>query len=167
MAGRGQVSWLPGIGRPHLPRGSVSSPVAGARCARGLLHPVTVAGPRRSLTGLPLTTDRIYATESIRCDPGTTRRRNFLILRTTRASERPSVAPVLPEVENPIPETIGLGAIFSMGTAGGMVLFVVATTLRFPDARRKQWGKAGLLIGFGLGLAFYLIALVTQLLCRQ
>src|SRR5262249_46362086 len=30
MAGRGQVSWLPGPGPPHLPGGSVSPPVAGA-----------------------------------------------------------------------------------------------------------------------------------------
>src|SRR5680860_455266 len=66
MAGRGQVSWLPGIGRPHLPGGSVSPPVADATCACGFLHPVTVAGPRRLLTGLPLTTDRMYAGESTR-----------------------------------------------------------------------------------------------------
>ena len=30
MAGRGQVSWLPGIGPPHLPGASVSTPVADA-----------------------------------------------------------------------------------------------------------------------------------------
>jgi hypothetical protein len=34
--------------------------------ARELLHPVTVAGPRRTLTGLPLTTDRYVRGESIR-----------------------------------------------------------------------------------------------------
>jgi hypothetical protein len=60
MAGRGQVSWLPGIGLPHLPEGSVSPPVAGAKARPRLSHPVTVAGPRRFLTGLPLTTDRMY-----------------------------------------------------------------------------------------------------------
>jgi hypothetical protein len=65
MAGRGQVSWLPGIGLPRLPGGSVSPPVAGANRARGILLPVTVAGPRRFHTGLPLTTDRMYAGESI------------------------------------------------------------------------------------------------------
>src|ERR1044071_1699554 len=66
MAGRGQVSWLPGLGRPHLPGDSVSSPVAGALAPAASLDPVTVAGPRRACTGLPLTTDRIYAAESIR-----------------------------------------------------------------------------------------------------
>jgi hypothetical protein len=65
MAGRGQVSWLPGIGRPHLPGGSVSPPVAGAYAPAASFTPVTVAGPRRFRTGLPLTTDRIYAAESI------------------------------------------------------------------------------------------------------
>jgi hypothetical protein len=59
MAGRGQVSWLPGrfgrafpgrVGAPQWP-----APVG----ARDLLDPVTVAGPRRFLTGLPLTTDRL------------------------------------------------------------------------------------------------------------
>jgi hypothetical protein len=59
MAGRGQVSWLPGNGRPHLPGVSVSPPVADATCACGFLRPVTVAGPRRLRTGLPLTTDRM------------------------------------------------------------------------------------------------------------
>jgi hypothetical protein len=39
MAGRGQVSWLPGIGRPHLPGSSVSPPVADALCVCGFLHP--------------------------------------------------------------------------------------------------------------------------------
>ncbi len=58
LAGRRQVSWLPGFGRPHLPGDSVSSPVAAPLGARGLLDPVTVAGPRRTRTGLPLTTDR-------------------------------------------------------------------------------------------------------------
>lgn len=64
MAGRGQVSWLPGIGRPHLPGGSVSPPVADANAPAASFAPVTVAGPRRLLTGLPLTTDRIYVGES-------------------------------------------------------------------------------------------------------
>jgi len=59
MAGRGQVSWLPGIGRPHLPGGSVSPPVAGAYAPAASFAPVTVAGPRRLRTGLPLTTDRL------------------------------------------------------------------------------------------------------------
>jgi hypothetical protein len=40
--------------------------VADALGAGGFLDPVTVAGPHRACTGLPLTTDRIYRGESIR-----------------------------------------------------------------------------------------------------
>jgi hypothetical protein len=64
MAGRGQVSWLPGWSAAPS-RDSVSSQWL-TRCACGFLDPVTVAGPRRSCTGLPLTTDRIYSGESNR-----------------------------------------------------------------------------------------------------
>jgi len=100
MAGRGQVSWLPGVGRPHLPGNSVSSPVAGADAPAASFTPVTVAGPRRLLTELPLTTDRIYASESIRqagfsarwLDLVTNPTLNSSILRATRTSSGPSVA---------------------------------------------------------------------------
>ena len=63
MAGRGQVSWLPGFLRRAFP-GNRCPPQWLAPSARDVLFPVTVAGPRRFLTGLPLTTDRIYAGES-------------------------------------------------------------------------------------------------------
>jgi hypothetical protein len=99
MAGRGQVSWLPGIGRPHLPGSSVSPPVADANAPAASFAPVTVAGPRRFHTGLPLTTDRIYMGESTRrrvsqpaaqtcCDSIA----HFSILRAMRGPKRPSVA---------------------------------------------------------------------------
>ena len=69
MAGRGQVSWLPG-GWAAPSRGTVGrSSGRHPRGARDLLDPVTVAGPRRFLTGLPLTTDRT-GDQSIR--PGET-----------------------------------------------------------------------------------------------
>jgi len=57
MAGRGQVSWLPGLARRTFP-GNPCPPQWLTQCARDVLDPVTVAGPRRLLTGLPLTTDR-------------------------------------------------------------------------------------------------------------
>jgi hypothetical protein len=68
MAGRGQVSWLPGLDRRTFP-GNRCPPQWLTQSARDVLDPVTVAGPRRLLTGLPLTTDRIYVGESIR-SPG-------------------------------------------------------------------------------------------------
>ena len=64
MAGRGQVSWLPGWSAAPS-RDSVSSQWL-TRRACGFLNPVTVAGPHRFCTGFPLTTDRIYSGESIR-----------------------------------------------------------------------------------------------------
>src|SRR3954447_18306410 len=67
------LSWLAGDRSPGF-RGLSAAPSPGIgvlpsgrrRSARDFLDPVTVAGPRRLLTGLPLTTDRIYAGESIR-----------------------------------------------------------------------------------------------------
>jgi len=64
MAGRGQVSWLPGFPRRAFP-GIGVLPSGWRSRARSGLDPVTVAGPRRLRTGLPLTTDRIYGRESI------------------------------------------------------------------------------------------------------
>jgi hypothetical protein len=64
MAGRGQVSWLPGWSAAPS-RGLCVVPSGWRYCACGFLDPVTVAGPHRTCTGLPLTTDRIYTAESI------------------------------------------------------------------------------------------------------
>src|SRR5215203_5388582 len=41
---------------PHLPRDAVASPVAGRMGLAASFNPVTVAGPRRLCTELPLTT---------------------------------------------------------------------------------------------------------------
>ena len=65
MAGRGQVSWLPGSVGRTFPR-ALCRPQWPAHRASGFLCPVTVAGPRRSFTGLPLTTGRIAAQSSRR-----------------------------------------------------------------------------------------------------
>jgi hypothetical protein len=74
---------------------------------------------------------------------------------------------VLPEVENPIPETIGLDTIIAIGAAAGMVCLVFAIALRLPDRRTDAVSKLGVAAGFALGSLFYLAALVVQLLCRQ
>ena len=66
MAGRGQVSWLPGLARRTFP-GNPCHPQWLTQSACDVLDPVTVAGPRRLLTGLPLTTDRYLRGECIRC----------------------------------------------------------------------------------------------------
>ncbi len=75
MAGRGQVSWLPGY-VPRLPGDAVASPVADA--ARWC--PVTVAGPRRFFTGLPLTTGRMSNGIVLRKEEGRPRGRPSQLL---------------------------------------------------------------------------------------
>jgi hypothetical protein len=88
----GQVSWLPGIGRPQPSRGLSVVP-SGPRIARpwrpspGHSGGTAPVSHRTSLDHRPS-----YVGESIRCDPVTTRPRNFSIQRTTRAPSRPSVA---------------------------------------------------------------------------
>lgn len=71
---------------------------------------------------------------------------------------------MLPRVEDPVPETIGLGTIFSVAGAGGVLLLVLAAMLGLPDRRRDAWGRRGMTVGFIVGLAVYLIALLVQLL---
>lgn len=74
---------------------------------------------------------------------------------------------MLPKVENPIPETIGLDTIVAVGAAMGMAALVLAIALRLSDEQRDAWSRFGVATGFVLGSGFYLTALVVQLLCRQ
>jgi NADH:ubiquinone oxidoreductase subunit 6 (subunit J) len=74
---------------------------------------------------------------------------------------------VLPRVESPIPETIGLGAIFGIAGAAGVSSLFLATMLGLSDTQKARWGMWGTAIGFLAGLAFYMTALFAQLLCRQ
>lgn len=71
---------------------------------------------------------------------------------------------LLPRVETPIPETIGLGAIFTIAGAGGVLMLVLASLGGFPDARRDAWGRWGIVGGFAVGSLFYVLALAVQLL---
>ena len=71
---------------------------------------------------------------------------------------------MLPKVENPIPETIGLGMIFSVAGAFGVFGLVLASTLRLPDAQRDAWSRRGMAAGFAVGSALYLAALLAQIL---
>lgn len=71
---------------------------------------------------------------------------------------------LFPRVDDPIPETIGVGVIFSIAGAGGVLLLVVASLAGFPDERRDAWGRRGVVGGFIAGLLLYFIALVVQLL---
>ena len=66
----------------------------------------------------------------------------------------------LPEVESPIPERIGFGHVVGFAGAGG----VLGEVVRFvsPPKKREQAVRWGLVIGFGFGLGFYVLALLVQ-----
>jgi hypothetical protein len=74
---------------------------------------------------------------------------------------------VLPKVEDLIPETIALGSIISLAGGLGVLSFGLATLLRLSDAERDSWTRWGTATGLGMGSAFYLMALLVQVLCRQ
>jgi hypothetical protein len=71
---------------------------------------------------------------------------------------------VLPRIENPIPETIGLDFGFSLGGAASMLLLVVTTVLGFSEERRNIWSMRGMVGGYFLGMGVYLVALLGEVL---
>jgi hypothetical protein len=68
----------------------------------------------------------------------------------------------LPEVEDPIPDKIGLSYLVSLSGAGG-VLGGVVSVVGWPQ-KRDQLVSAGTFIGFCVGLGLYLLALIYQLI---
>jgi hypothetical protein len=68
----------------------------------------------------------------------------------------------LPEVEDPIPDRINFGHVIGLAGAFG----VLGEVIRFasPPAKREQAVRCGVLIGFSIGLAFYLLALLAQVI---
>jgi len=93
-----------------------------------------------------------------------------------RASDRGSVRVVLgfalafflgsifPRVENPWPETIGLGLPFALAGAGAILGGVLSFDAP-PTRRDSQIGWCGRL-GFFFGTAFYFISLVVEVVFR-
>lgn len=70
----------------------------------------------------------------------------------------------LPEVEDPLPDRIGLTYLVSLAGAGG-VLGGVVSVIGWPQ-RREQFVTAGTFIGFCVGLGIYVSALIDQLISR-
>jgi hypothetical protein len=66
----------------------------------------------------------------------------------------------LPEVENPIPERIGLGDVFTAAGAGGVLGGMVGVCCS-PKSKERAI-SVGSVIGFCVGAGFYAIALVIQ-----
>lgn len=72
------------------------------------------------------------------------------------------VAFAFPQVEDPLPDRIGLGLPLSMAGATGMLAGIVHTAS--PPAKRDRAIGLGALVGFGIGVAMYLLALLVQLI---
>ncbi|MGN6557678.1 MAG: hypothetical protein ACTHLH_06655 [Solirubrobacterales bacterium] len=68
----------------------------------------------------------------------------------------------LPEVENPIPDRINITAPFLAAGMGGALAGLVFVFS--PQARRERAMRIWGLVGFAIGGAFYLFALIVQLI---
>jgi hypothetical protein len=71
---------------------------------------------------------------------------------------------LLPRVEDPIPDMIGVGFIFSMAGAGGVVMLVFGSMLGLSASELDAWARRGVSMGFVAGTLFYAAALVGQIL---
>ncbi|HEX5375945.1 MAG TPA: hypothetical protein VFW48_07280 [Solirubrobacterales bacterium] len=71
---------------------------------------------------------------------------------------------ILPRVEDPIPDTIGIGALFGAAGAGGVLAVVAGSMLGVSDAQQNRWARAGVSFGFAAGAIIYAGALIGQLL---
>lgn len=70
------------------------------------------------------------------------------------------VGSILPRVEDPLPDTIGLGFPFALAGAGGVLASVI-----YADAnedRRDRAIRSGGIAGFWVGAGIYLISLLAQ-----
>jgi hypothetical protein len=68
----------------------------------------------------------------------------------------------LPEVEDPIPDRIGLQDVFVLAGAGGVLGGIAG--LGLPSAQQEQGVKWGTFLGFCCGVAMYCLSLLIQLL---
>jgi hypothetical protein len=71
---------------------------------------------------------------------------------------------LLPRAEDPIPDTIGVGVLFSLAAAGGVLAVVAGSMLGISDSQQNRWARLGVSFGFTLGALLYGIALIGQLL---
>jgi hypothetical protein len=71
---------------------------------------------------------------------------------------------LLLRAEDPIPDTIGVGVLFSLAGAGGVLAVVAGSILGISDSRQNRWARLGVSLGFTLGALLYGTALIGQLL---
>jgi hypothetical protein len=70
----------------------------------------------------------------------------------------------LPEIEDPIPDRIGLGHLISLAGAGGVLGGI--SKLGAPSAGRERAIGTGSLAGLVFGTAFYCLALLGEVISR-
>jgi hypothetical protein len=74
------------------------------------------------------------------------------------------LASVLPEVEDPWPDRIGIGFLFEAAGAGGALMgFAQAHA---PEAQRNRAIQCGALWGFRLGAFLYIVSLFAQVVSK-
>jgi hypothetical protein len=74
---------------------------------------------------------------------------------------------MLPKVENPIPETIGLETMIGIAVTANVLSLVLTTALRLPQTKRESWVRWATVGGFVIGAVIYFSTLLLELLCRQ
>jgi hypothetical protein len=70
----------------------------------------------------------------------------------------------LPKVEDPIPDTIGVGLIFSAAGAGGVIGLVAGSLIGLTENELDTWTRRGVSLGFAAGVLIYLVALMGEVL---
>lgn len=82
------------------------------------------------------------------------------VMLTLAISKALLLASLLPEVEAPWPDRIGIDFLFQAGGAGGWVMDLVEADA--PEADRNRAIRWGGLWGFRIGAAFYVLSLLVQ-----
>ncbi|MFP5388334.1 MAG: hypothetical protein ACLGG5_03425 [Thermoleophilia bacterium] len=67
-------------------------------------------------------------------------------------------------MEDPIPDTIGVGVVFGTAGAGGVVMLVLGSILGRGEDELDAWARRGVSAGFAVGALFYGVALAWQVL---
>lgn len=70
-----------------------------------------------------------------------------------------------PEVEDPIPERIGLESLIALAGAGGLMGGILS--FGAPPRKRERAVSLGGLLGFCAGLGIYALSLVVQVISDQ
>lgn len=74
-------------------------------------------------------------------------------------------ASLFPQVEDPWPDRIGIEIVFTAAGAGGVLVGIYHA--KSPAHLREQAISRGGRVGFYVGLGFYLLSLLVQLLSIQ